>query len=147
MPDCIFCSIIEGKASSERIYEDDACVAFMDINPATDGHALVVPRAHTQDLWTIEEGQAQDVMRAALRVARLQRAALSPDGINIIHATGAAAFQTVFHFHLHVIPRYLGDSIRLPWMPRPGDRSKIATVAELVRRAATSGTDPVRPDA
>jgi histidine triad (HIT) family protein len=145
--DCIFCSIIEGTASSQRIYEDDSCVAFMDINPATDGHALVVPRAHTQSLWTIDEEEAQNVMCAALRVAHLQRAALSPDGINILHATGAAAFQTVFHFHLHVIPRYLGDPIRLPWMPRPGDRSKIATVAELIRRAAHSGEESVRPDA
>jgi histidine triad (HIT) family protein len=147
VPDCIFCSIIEGKASSQHIYEDDACVAFMDINPATDGHALVVPRVHTQDIWTIDDGQAQAVMRAAMRVAHLQRVALSPDGINILHATGAAAFQTVFHFHLHLIPRYLGDPIRLPWMPRPGDPSKIATVAELIRRAASSKEGSVLPDA
>lgn len=136
MPACIFCSIVEGTAPSERIYEDEHAVAFMDINPATDGHALVVPRRHTQDLWTIEEPEAAAVLRASIRVARLLNEALSPDGVNILHATGAAAFQTVFHFHFHVIPRYFGDPIRLPWFPRPGDRTKIAKVAGMIRQAA-----------
>jgi histidine triad (HIT) family protein len=133
---CIFCAIVDGSAPSRRIYEDEHAIAFMDINPATDGHALVIPRAHVRDLWEIDEPVASNVMAASVRVAAQMRKALEPDGINILHATGAAAFQTVFHFHLHLIPRYLGDPIKLPWVPRPGDRSKIDALAEKIASAA-----------
>jgi len=118
------------------IYEDEGALAFMDINPATDGHALVIPRAHVKDLWEIGEDEAGRLMAATVRVAARIRRALSPDGLNIMHATGAAAFQTVFHFHLHVIPRYYHDPLKLPWVPRPGDRSKIAEVAGRIVAAA-----------
>jgi histidine triad (HIT) family protein len=133
---CIFCAIVAGTAPARRIYEDAHTIAFMDINPATDGHALVIPRAHARDLWDIDEPTAEQVMAASVRVAALMQKALVPDGINILHATGAAAFQTVFHFHLHLIPRYLGDPIKLPWVPRPGDRSKIDALAEKIASAA-----------
>jgi len=129
---CIFCGIVEGSSPATRIYEDDRAIAFMDINPATDGHALVVPRVHVRDLWEIGEDEAAEVMAASVRVAARMKKALEPDGINILHATGAVAFQTVFHFHLHLIPRYHGDPIRLPWVPRPGDRTKIAEIAEKI---------------
>ena len=136
MDGCIFCAIVEGKAPSRRVYEDDDAIAFMDINPATDGHALVIPRAHVRDLWDIDEPTASKVMAASVRVAEQMKKALEPDGINILHATGAAAFQTVFHFHLHLIPRYLGDPIKLPWVPRPGDRTTIDSLAEKIASAA-----------
>ena len=136
MDGCIFCAIADGSAPSRRIYQDENAIAFMDINPATDGHALVIPRVHTRDLWDIERSTAEQVMAASVRVAAQMRRALEPDGINILHATGAAAFQTVFHFHLHLIPRYLGDPIKLPWVPRPGDRSKIDALAEKIAGAA-----------
>jgi len=133
---CIFCAIENGSAPARHIYEDDHAIAFMDINPATDGHALVIPRAHVRDLWEIDESAAANVMAASVRVAGRMKKALEPDGINILHATGAAAFQTVFHFHLHLIPRYLGDPIKLPWVPRPGDRTKIDALAEKIAGAA-----------
>jgi histidine triad (HIT) family protein len=133
---CIFCAIVNGTAPSRRIYEDEHTIAFMDINPATDGHALVIPRAHVRDLWDIDEPVASKVMAASVRVASMMRKALEPDGINILHATGAAAFQTIFHFHLHVIPRYRGDPIKLPWVPRPGDRTKIDALAEKIANVA-----------
>src|SRR5919106_2236771 len=133
MGNCVFCSIVEGTSPSRRIYEDERAVAFMDINPATDGHALVVPRAHVKDLWEISEDEASRVMAATVRVASQIRDALQPDGVNVMHATGAAAFQTVFHFHLHVIPRYYHDPIKLPWVPRPGDRTKIAELASKIQ--------------
>ena len=136
MDGCIFCAIAEGSAPARRIYEDEHAIAFMDINPATDGHALVIPRAHVRDLWDIDEPAASQVMAASVRVAAQMRKALEPDGINILHATGAAAFQTVFHFHLHLIPRYLGDPIKLPWVPRPGDRTKIEALAEKIAGAS-----------
>lgn len=136
MVECIFCDIVAGRAPAWRVYEDDHAVAFMDINPATDGHALVVPRTHARDLWDIGEEQAREVMASTVRLAGIIKRALSPDGLNILHASGWAAFQTVFHFHLHLIPRYQGDPIRLPWVPRPGDRTKIAAVAEKIRTTA-----------
>jgi histidine triad (HIT) family protein len=129
MEGCIFCAIVAGTGPAHVIYEDDDAIAFMDINPATDGHALVIPRRHVRDLWEISEDEASRVMAATLRVGARIRKALEPDGLNVMHATGAAAFQTVFHFHLHVIPRYFNDPLRLPWVPRPGDRTKIAEVA------------------
>jgi histidine triad (HIT) family protein len=133
---CIFCAIVEGSAPSETVYADEHTVAFMDINPATDGHTLVIPRTHVRDLWEISETEAARVMEASVRVAALMQRALAPDGMNILHATGAVAFQSVFHFHLHLIPRYVGDPIRLPWVPRPGDRSKIAEMAGKIRAAS-----------
>lgn len=107
-------------------------MAFMDINPATEGHVLVVTRAHVADLWEISEDEAQRVMTAAVRVAGMIRRALNPDGINLVHATGAVAFQTVFHFHVHLVPRTVGDAVKLPWIPRPGDPARIAEVAAAI---------------
>jgi len=135
MDGCIFCAIESGNGPAWRIYEDEDTIAFMDINPATDGHALVIPREHVRDLWDIGEGRAERVMAATVRVAERIKRALNPDGMNVMHATGAAAFQTVFHFHLHVIPRYFNDPIKLPWVPRPGDRSKIAEIASKISAA------------
>lgn len=132
MDGCIFCAIVEGNAPAHVIYSDDDAIAFMDINPATDGHSLVIPRAHVKDLWEISEEEASRVMTATVRVAAQIRDALQPDGVNVMHATGAAAFQTVFHFHLHVVPRYYHDPLKLPWVPRPGDRTKIAEVAAKI---------------
>jgi histidine triad (HIT) family protein len=130
---CVFCAIVDGTAPSETVYADEHTVAFMDINPATDGHLLVIPRVHVRDLWEITEERASRVMTATVRIAAAIRTALRPDGVNILHATGAAAFQTVYHFHLHLVPRYLGDPLKLPWVPRPGDRTKIAEVAGKIR--------------
>jgi len=136
MDGCIFCSIVAGGAPAHTIYSDNDTIAFMDINPATDGHALVIPRTHVRDLWEIDEDEAARVMAATVRVAAQIRRALEPDGMNVLHATGSAAFQTVYHFHLHVIPRYFNDPIKLPWVPRPGDRTKIAQMAEKIVAAA-----------
>ena len=135
MNTCIFCAIVEGRSSSHIVYSDEHAIAFMDINPALDGHTLVIPRLHARDLWEIEEETARHVMAAAVRVAANIRKALQPDGINIMHATGVVAFQSVFHFHLHLIPRWSGDPIRIPFVPRPGDRTKIAEIAEKIRAA------------
>jgi len=134
---CIFCAIVEGSAPSQTIYSDEDSIAFMDINPATDGHCLVIPRKHVKDLWEIDVQTAANTMRAAVRVAEMIRSSLDPDGINILHATGAVAFQTVFHFHLHLVPRTHGDSIKLPWIPTPGDPDRIAEMAALIKGVPT----------
>jgi len=133
MNGCVFCGIVAGTMPSETIYQDDVAIAFMDINPAADGHTLVIPRDHFRDIWEISSDVASHVMASAVTVAAMIRTALKPDGINVFQATGAAAFQSVYHFHLHLVPRWFGDPIRLPFVPRPGDRTKIAAVAEQIR--------------
>ena len=132
-PDCLFCQIVAGQIPSERIDEDERTVAFMDINPATRGHALVVPRRHAANLLEIDSQDLAATMTAAQRLARRVKERLGADGVNLLNATGSAAWQTVFHFHVHVIPRYEGDPMRLPWIPAPGDADEIARTAQELR--------------
>jgi histidine triad (HIT) family protein len=128
-PDCVFCRIVSGELPSTRIDEDERTVAFMDINPATRGHALVVPREHSTDLLDIEADDLAAVTAMGQRLAQRQKERLGADGVNLLNSCGQVAWQTVFHFHLHVIPRYAGDPLRLPWEPAPGDREEIAAAA------------------
>jgi histidine triad (HIT) family protein len=132
-PDCLFCGIVAGSVPSERVDEDERTVAFMDINPATPGHALVVPRAHSADLLEIGEEDLTATILASQRLARRMKEALGADGIDLINACGAAAWQTVFHFHIHVVPRYENDPLKLPWVPAPGDSDEIAEIAKKLR--------------
>jgi histidine triad (HIT) family protein len=127
--DCIFCKIVAGELPATIVDEDEHTVAFMDINPATRGHALVIPRAHVADLLSIEPSELAAVTMAAQRLATRAKERLKADGVNVINSCGAAAWQTVFHFHLHVIPRYQDDPLRLPWLPAPGDPAEIAAAA------------------
>jgi histidine triad (HIT) family protein len=105
----------------------------MDISPATSGHALVVPRRHARDLLEIEPDELEATMRGAQRLARRAHERLGADGVNLINSCGRAAWQTVYHFHVHVIPRYAGDPLKLPWTPAPGDDAQIAAVAARLR--------------
>ena len=131
-PDCLFCKIVAGEIPATIVAEDDRTVTFMDINPATRGHALVIPRTHARDLLEIDPDDLAAVAQAGQRYARTAKTTLDADGINLINSCGADAWQTVFHFHLHVIPRYEGDPLKLPWVPGPGDMEQIqATGAEL----------------
>jgi len=132
-PDCIFCKIVAGELPSERVDEDENTVAFMDLNPATRGHALVVPRRHAKNLLDIDPEDLAATIRAAQRLARRALPALGADGVNLMNSCGPAAWQTVFHLHLHVIPRYDGDPLKLPWIPQPGDSNEIAAAAALLR--------------
>ena len=132
-PDCLFCGIVAGTIPSETIDSDELTVAFMDINPATPGHALVVPRRHSADLLEIGEEDLAATALAAQRLARRMKDVLGADGINLINACGAVAWQTVFHFHIHVVPRYEDDPLTLPWVPEAGDKDEIARVAERLR--------------
>ena len=131
-PDCLFCRIIAGEIPSTRVDEDDRTVTFMDINPATRGHVLVVPRAHARDLLEIDPDDLAAVALAGQRIAQTMPERLGADGVNLINSCGRAAWQTVFHFHLHVIPRYDTDPLRLPWTPAPGDRDEIADAARAL---------------
>jgi histidine triad (HIT) family protein len=131
--DCLFCGIVAGDVPAQIVDSDEHTVAFMDINPATRGHALVVPRVHAADLIEISDSDLERTMVAARRLARTIDAALEPDGFNIINACRPAAWQTVFHYHLHVIPRYESDPLKLPWVPRGADAAQIAAVAAEIR--------------
>ncbi len=136
--DCLFCGIVTGEVPATWIHEDDRTVAFMDIQPATRGHALVVPRAHASDLLDIGAEDLAACAATAQRMAGLATRNLGADGVNLVNACGAAAWQTVFHFHLHVVPRYAGDPTRddlqLPWVPTPGDPEEIAAAARDLLR-------------
>ncbi len=136
-PDCIFCKIVAGELPANVVDEDERTLAFMDIAPATRGHALVIPRAHSRDLLDIDPEDLAAVAVAAKRLAARASERLGADGVNVINSCGAAAWQTVFHFHVHVIPRYEGDPLRLPWVPAPGD------AAEIAAAAAELSADPI----
>ena len=131
--DCLFCGIVDGSVPSQTIDSDERTVAFMDIAPATAGHALVVPRKHSADLLEIESEDLNATVLAAQRLARRMKDVLEADGINLINACGAAAWQTVFHFHIHVVPRYEDDPLKLPWVPEAGDQDEIAKIASKLR--------------
>jgi histidine triad (HIT) family protein len=131
-PDCLFCKIVAGEIPSTRVDEDERTVAFMDINPATPGHLLVIPREHSADLLEVPEEDLDAVMRMARKLAGRVQERLGADGVNLLNSCGREAWQTVFHFHIHVIPRYAGDPLRLPWVPGPGDRDEIAAAARKI---------------
>jgi histidine triad (HIT) family protein len=132
-PDCVFCKIIAGDLPGHIVAEDERTVSFMDISPATRGHALVVPRRHVADLLEIDGEDLTAVALAAQRLAARAHDHLHADGVNLLNSCGAAAWQTVFHFHIHVIPRYQGDPLRLPWVPAPGSPEEIAAAAAELR--------------
>ena len=132
-PDCIFCKIIAGDLPGQIVDQDEDTVAFMDVAPATRGHSLVVPRRHVRNLLEIGDQDLAATMRTARRLAGRMTERLGADGVNLINSCGAAAWQSVFHFHIHVIPRYEDDPMRLPWTPSPGDPERIAAVAEELR--------------
>ena len=123
--DCTFCKIVEGSLPSWRVYEDEHTVAFLDKGHATRGHTLVVPRRHAADIWALSEEQALAVMRSVHRVARLLRERLDLRGLNIAQANGVAAWQEIFHYHVHLIPRYGNDRFSPPWRSTfPSDEQK-----------------------
>ena len=134
-PDCIFCKIVAGELPARIVTEDERTVSFMDINPATRGHALVIPRRHARDLLSIEQEDLQAVVLAAQRLARQMSERLGVAGVNLLNSCGAGAWQTVYHFHIHVIPRYEGDPLRLPWTPTPGEVAEIESAAQEITSA------------
>ncbi len=132
-PDCIFCKLVAGELPAQKVYEDERTVAFMDINPGTRGHTLVIPRQHHRNLLEIDPEDLTATVLTAQTMAQRISDRLGADGVNLINSCGAAAWQTVFHFHIHVIPRYSDDPLTLPWKPAPGDMDEIAATARELR--------------
>ncbi len=139
MSDCVFCKIRDGQIPSTKVYEDERTLCIMDINPVTAGHCLVLTKAHAATIYDAELADLQAAVATAKRVATAQRAALTPDGLNMLQANGPAAFQSVPHFHLHLIPRWTNDGKGFDWKLVPGDRDRIAKTGEQIRAALGGG--------
>jgi histidine triad (HIT) family protein len=131
--DCIFCKIMAGEIPCFKLFEDDETLAFMDINPANEGHALVIPKEHAKDVYAVSDAAITATVTTAKKIAAAVDKTLSPDGLNLLQCNGPAAAQSVFHFHMHVLPRREGDKLKLNWGIRPGDMDAIGALAERIR--------------
>jgi histidine triad (HIT) family protein len=130
---CIFCKIIRGQVPSFKLYENDKTFAFMDINPITPGHALIVPKFHARDIFETPDEWVGAAMVTTRRIARAVQATVQPYGMNIVQANGPGAKQSVFHLHIHVVPRLKDDNLSMNWPINPGDKDAIAKLAESIR--------------
>ncbi len=130
---CVFCAIVAGTSPSHRIAGSDRALAFLDINPATEGHTLVVPKRHAVDIWDLDPEDGRAVWSLGQDVAALLRERLHPDGMTLFQANAAAGWQIEFHLHLHLVPRWEGDGLIKPWTIVPGDPDELASVAERLR--------------
>jgi histidine triad (HIT) family protein len=135
MIDCVFCKIRDGQIPSVKIYDDERTFAIMDINPLTEGHLLVIPKAHAATIYEVAEDDLGRSAVVAKRIAGAVQKALQPDGLNLLQANGAAAFQSVPHFHLHLIPRWNGDGKGFDWKLVKGDPERIRATGEKLRAA------------
>jgi histidine triad (HIT) family protein len=131
----IFSRIARGEASAAKVYEDEHTLAFMDINPAGPGHVLVICKEEYADIFSIPPDVLVRVTHTVQRIALALRTALRPDGLNIIQNNGASAGQSVFHYHVHLIPRWEGDGVVRQWLPRRSDPSELRSLADRIRQA------------
>ena len=135
MDGCIFCKIAAGEIPSTTVYEDEDLRVIADISPANLGHLLILPKVHAKDLTELPAEMAGKVMITAQKVVKAMQEGLHPDGINVLQNNGEAAGQTVMHYHMHIIPRYQGDSVRIGWEPMQGLTNQVAEAADKVRKA------------
>ena len=132
---CPFCEIAAGVAWAWRIDENPGAIAFLDVNPASEGHTLVIPRNHARDIWELNEPDAAAVWELTRLVAQRVRSTFAPAGLTILQSNGEAAWQHVFHVHVHVVPRWTDDGLRKPWNMIPEDPDRLERVAERLRQA------------
>ncbi|MFB4271392.1 HIT family protein [Nonomuraea sp. GTA35] len=132
MSDCTFCKIVAGLLPSHRVLEDEHTLAFLNIRPASPGHTLVIPRMHARDVWEISKTSHGEVADMVHRVAAVLKTTLAPEGVNVKHNTGEAAGQDVFHYHVHVVPRWRGDDLRLTWSSPLAPAHELEQVLERV---------------
>ena len=129
---CIFCKIIAGEIPSATVYEDDDFKAILDVNPAAKGHVIILPKKHAANIFELAEEDAAKVFPVAAKIATALKKTYQCDGVNILQNNGEAAGQTVFHLHVHVIPRYEGDAVNIKW--EPGETPDLAAVAEEIKK-------------
>jgi histidine triad (HIT) family protein len=130
---CIFCKIAQGEIPSSTIYEDDLFRVILDLSPATRGHALILPKKHMADIFELDETTAEKAFALAARIARAMKEALHCDGLNIVQNNGETAGQTVFHFHMHIIPRYTDDGQNINWVPGTSEAADREAIAEQIK--------------
>jgi len=135
---CVFCKLLAGEIPSFKLYEDQLTYAFMDINPASPGHALVIPKYHAANLYAMPSEWLAACAVTARKVAVAVNDVLAPDGLNMVQANGEGAAQSVQHFHIHLIPRTLNDDLRLNWGLHPGDMDAIGALAARIAAAIES---------
>jgi histidine triad (HIT) family protein len=132
--ECVLCAIAAGEEPSRLVMESSRAAAFLDINPAAPGHTLVIPRSHATDIWELTDDDADEVWRLTMRVAHRLKDVLEPGGLTLFQANGRAGWQDIFHFHIHLVPRWVGDGLIKPWELTPGDPSRLDELAaQLVR--------------
>ena len=135
MSDCVFCNIVAGQIPSAKVHEDELTLAFMDIGEVNPGHVLVAAKPHVENIFGLDDTLAAAVFRTAARVPRAVQKAYSPEGVTLYQANGSAAGQTVFHFHLHLVPRYDKDGMRLTWPTKNPPREQLEANAAKLRAA------------
>jgi histidine triad (HIT) family protein len=131
--DCVFCKIVNGELPASKVFEDDTTVAFMDLGQVNPGHVIVATRPHVENIHGLDDGLARDVFATAVRVANAVKAAFRPEGITVLQANGEAGWQTVFHFHLHVLPRHVDDGLNITWPAKRPPAAELARLAEKVK--------------
>ena len=134
MSDCVFCRIVARQIPATVVHEDDQTLAFMDLGQVNPGHVLVTVKKHAENLFALDDAQAGAVLRAAARVARAIRDAFKPEGLSVYQANGSAAGQTVFHYHVHLVPRHTGDGMALTWPVKNPPREKLEEYAARIRK-------------
>ena len=132
MSDCIFCKIANGDIPSKTLYEDEDFRVILDLGPATKGHSLILPKEHADNLYELPDETASKVFVLAKKLAIKMKEKLNCDGLNIVQNNGEVAGQTVFHFHMHIIPRIKGDTVKVGWVPGTADTDTIASIVEKV---------------
>lgn len=135
MQDCIFCKISNGEIPSSTVYEDDLFRVILDLSPATSGHALILPKQHYKNIFDIDETVAANAFVLAKKIAAAMKNALKCDGVNIVQNNEAVAGQSVFHFHMHIIPRYENDGQEILWKPGTSDPQALAKTAAAIADA------------
>jgi histidine triad (HIT) family protein len=133
MADCIFCKIIAKQIPASIVHEDEHTLAFMDLGQVNPGHVLVAAKAHAENVYALDDVQAAAVFRTVARVARGVRGAFTPQGLSVYQANGTAAGQTVFHFHMHLVPRYENDGMNLTWPVKNPPREQLEANAAKIR--------------
>ena len=131
--DCIFCKIVAKQIPATVVHEDAHTLAFMDIGQVNPGHVLVAVKKHADNIYALDDTQAAELFKAAARVARAIRGAFDPEGLSVYQANGKAAGQTVFHLHVHLVPRYAGDGMELTWPVKNPPREKLVEYADKIK--------------
>jgi histidine triad (HIT) family protein len=134
MSSCVFCRIVAKEIPAAVVYEDEQTIAFMDAGQVNPGHVLVAAKGHAENLYELNDDQAGALLRTAARVARAIRTAFNPPGLSVYQANGKAAWQTVFHYHMHLLPRHEGDGMTLAWPAKNPPRETLGEYAAAIRR-------------